>query len=411
MLPLSDKKRFPGLHIRRWWTAALHLCFARSARQMPPNAAIPVIRPCQQLRSLTGHTGVGKRLHFSVGTRLHLVPDIPTGLTCHHITNEVQPRPNGNLLHLILILFLFLFPDVFAQQTPVYSQYFINGFVVNPALAGSDGTVKYEVRARDYLIGIRESPKTFTASVNGRLLRQRVGVRKGKVTSQSGKVGMGGLVYNDRNGMVNRIGFQYTYAYHIDWQDSRLSLGLSAALSQTRIDASKLDFNDPEPLIKEGFGNLAFVPDASLGVFYTKQEYYAGLTVSNLFQRSIHFGKFDYNYIMYRHYFLLGGTSFDVGAEAYIAPSFLLKATSNGMYQGEFSTRFSYKDDFWLGVSYRTPQIAVLMAGFRSKNLFIGYAYEYNFDTIRSYSYGAHELNLVYRLGDTARRYRWLIRY
>jgi len=361
MLPLSDKKRFPGLHIRRWWTAALHLYFARSARQMPPNVASP--NAC-------------------------------------------------TLTHLILIFFLFLFTDVFAQQTPVYSQYFINGFVVNPALAGSDGTVKYEVRARDYLIGIRESPKTFTASVNGRLLRQRVGVRKGKVTSQSGKVGMGGLVYNDRNGMVNRIGFQYTYAYHIDWQDSRLSLGLSAALSQTRIDASKLDFNDPaEPLLKEGFGNLAFVPDASLGVFYTKQEYYAGLTVSNLFQRSIHFGKFDYNYIMYRHYFLLGGTSFDVGAEAYIAPSFLLKATSNGMYQGEFSTRFSYKDDFWLGVSYRTPQIAVLMAGFRSKNLFIGYAYEYNFDTIRSYSYGAHELNLVYRLGDTARRYRWLIRY
>ena len=30
-----------------------------------------------------------------VGTRLHLVPNIPTGLTCHHITNEVQPRPNN----------------------------------------------------------------------------------------------------------------------------------------------------------------------------------------------------------------------------------------------------------------------------------------------------------------------------
>ena len=311
----------------------------------------------------------------------------------------------------ILIYLLLLSGNVFAQQTPVYSQYFINGFVVNPALAGSDGTVRFEISARDYMIGISESPKTVTASGNGRLLRQKSGVRNGKLTSQSGKVGMGGLVFNDHNGLVNRIGLQYTYAYHIDLLHSRLSFGLSAALSQTRIDAHKLDFNDPEPLLKEGFGNLAFVPDAALGIFYKKQEYYAGLTVSNLFQRSVHFGEFDYNYVMYRHYFLLAGTSFDLSPKAYIAPSILLKATSNRMYEGEFSTRFSYKDDIWLAVTWRTPQIAALMLGIRARNLFFSYTYEYNFDAIRTYSFGAHELCVIYSIGDTARRYNWLIRY
>jgi type IX secretion system PorP/SprF family membrane protein len=307
---------------------------------------------------------------------------------------------------------LLLLGDVSAQQSPVYSQYFINGFVVNPALAGSDGTLKFEVSARDYMAGVRESPKTFTASANGRLLRRKTSVKKGKLTTQSGRIGMGGQVYSDHNGLVNRIGLQYTYAYHIDLPNSRqLSLGLSASLSQTRIDADKLDFNDPEPLLREGFGNLAYVPDASLGVFYKKEEYYVGLTVSNLFQRSIHFGEFDYNYVMYRHYFLLGGTSFNVGAESYIAPAVLLKATSNRMYQGELSTRFSFRDDIWLAVTYRTPQIAALMFGVRYQKFFIGYTYEYNFNTIRTYSFGAHELCLIYRLGDTARRYRWLIRY
>ena len=310
-----------------------------------------------------------------------------------------------------LICLLFLLGNVFSQQTPVYSQYFINGFVVNPALAGSDGTTKFELTARDYMLGVRESPYTFTASANGRLLRRKTSVKRGKPSSQSGKVGMGGLVFKDHNGLVNRIGMQYTYAYHIDLSNSQLSLGLSAALSQTRIDADKLDFNEPEPLLKEGFGNLAYVPDASLGVFYKKQEYYIGLTVSNLFQRSLHFGEFDYNYVLYRHYFLLGGTSFDVGSESYIAPSFLIKATSNKMYQGEFSARFSYQDNVWLAATYRTPQIAALMLGVRANNLLIGYTYEYNFNTIRSYSFGAHELCLIYRIGDTARRYRWLIRY
>ena len=314
------------------------------------------------------------------------------------------------IVYTLIFLFLLL-GDVFSQQTPVYSQYFINGFVVNPALAGSDGTTKFQLSARDYVVGIRESPNTFTASVNGRVLRRKVSVKNGKPNSQSGKVGMGGLIFSDHNGLVNRIGMQYTYAYHIDLYNSQLSLGLSAALSQTRIDADKLDFNDPEPLLKDGFGNLAYVPDATLGVFYKKQDYYVGLTVSNLFQRSIHFGEFNYDYVLYRHYFLLGGTSFNVGDESYIAPSFLLKATSNRLYQGELSFRFSYKDDIWLAATYRTPQIAALMFGVRAKNFFIGYSYEYNFDTIRTYSFGAHELCLTYRIGDTERRYRWLIRY
>ena len=310
-----------------------------------------------------------------------------------------------------LFFWLFLWEGIVAQQTPVYSQYFINGFVINPALAGSDGTVKYEITARDYMVGIWESPKTVTASGNGRILRQKSGVRDGKPTAQSGKIGMGGLVFNDRNGLVNSIGLQYTYAYHIDLLRSRLSFGLSASLSQTRIDAHKLDFNDPEPLLREGFGNLAYVPDAALGVFYKKKEHYVGLTVSNLFQHSVHFGEFDYNYVVYRHFFLLGGTSFDVGQDAYIAPTILLKATSNRMYQGEFSMRFSYKDDIWMAVTYRSPKIAALMFGIRARDILFGYTYEYNFDTIRSYSFGDHELCVIYRIGDTARRYNWLIRY
>ena len=307
-------------------------------------------------------------------------------------------------------LFLVL-GDVSAQQMPVYSQYFINGFIINPALAGSDGSVKFQVSARDYMIGVGVSPKTFTASANGRLLRQNVAVRKGKLSSQSGRVGMGGLIYSDHNGLVNRIGLQYTYAYHIDFFNSQLSLGLSAALSQTRIDAHKLDFNDPEPLLKEGYGNLAYVPDAALGVFYKKQDYYIGFTASNLFQRSIRFGEFDYNFVLYQHFFLLGGTSYDVGTQSYVAPSFLFKATSNGLYQGEISLRYSYNDDFWLATTFRTPKVTALMAGIRAKNLFISYTYEYNFNPMRSFSFGAHELNLIYRMGDATRRYRWLIRY
>jgi type IX secretion system PorP/SprF family membrane protein len=300
---------------------------------------------------------------------------------------------------------------VVAQQSPVYSQYTTNGFIVNPALAGADGTLKFSLSAHDYFVGIKNTPMTITAGANGRLLKRRTQVVNGKLNSQSGRVGMGGLIFNDRNGLINRIGFQYTYAYHIDLRTSQLSLGLSASVSQTRIDAKRLDFNDPEPLLKEGFGNLAYVPDAVLGVVYRKGEYYLGLTASNLFQRSINFGEFDYDYVMYRHYYLLGGTTYNIGRNASLSPSFLAKMTSNHVYQAEIGTRFAYKDDAWIAVSYRTPNIAALMVGVRAGKIYIGYAYEYYFGSIRQLSKGNQEINLIYRIGDPTRRYRFQTRY
>ena len=323
---------------------------------------------------------------------------------------SLDKKTGKRIIHIMIGLW-FLIGEIFSQQMPVYSQYFINGFVINPAMAGSDGTVKIQLTARDYAIGLVDGPKTFTASVNGRLLRQSAGVRNGRSTSRSGNVGMGGLIYSDYNGLVKRMGLHYTYAYHIDLSGSQLSFGLSASLAQTRIDANKLIFNEYEPLLKDGYKNVTYVPDASLGVLYKMQDYYAGLTVSNMFQRSVNFGAFDYHYVMYRHYYLHGGTNFDLGQDIYLATSFLLKATSNNLFQAEFSTRFSFLDNFWLATTYRTPQIAALMIGVRAEKVFVAYAYEYNFGAIRSFSFGAHELCIVYRIGDTERRYPWMIRY
>jgi type IX secretion system PorP/SprF family membrane protein len=302
--------------------------------------------------------------------------------------------------------------NVNAQQSPIYSQYSLNGFVINPALAGMDGTAKFSISVHDYLAGVKNAPMTFTGSANGRLLKKRTQVKGGKLLSgQSGRVGLGGLVFNDRNGLVHRIGFQFTYAYHIDMMASQLSLGLSAALSQTRIDAEHLDFNDPEPLLREGFGNLAYVPDAMLGVVYRKGTSYVGLTASNLFQRSLNFGEFDYDYVLYRHYYLLGGTNIEAGRNISFAPSFLAKMTSNLVYQAEIATQIDYRDDGWLAVAYRTPDVTSLTIGVRAGKVYIGYCYEYHFGSIRSLSRGSQEICVLYRIGDTARRYRWTTRY
>ncbi|MDR0713057.1 MAG: PorP/SprF family type IX secretion system membrane protein [Bacteroidales bacterium] len=305
--------------------------------------------------------------------------------------------------------------NIAGQQSPLYSQYMLNGFVINPALAGADGRIRMSVSVHDYLIGMKNGPKTISASVSGRFLQSKSKVKKRRyVHGNSGKVGMGGLIFNDCNGLVRRVGLQYSYAYHVDINTahtSQLSFGLSAALSQINIDSKSMNFNDFEPLLAEGFGNLSYVPDAVLGILYRYKAYYVGLTASNLFQRSINYGEFDYNYVLYRHYFLLAGTSFEFNNKFSFSPSLLAKMTSNGVYQAEIAAQTSYKEDIWLALAYRTPSVASMMIGFRAGNVFIGYAYEYNFNAVRTFSKGSQEIVILYRIGDPVRRYSWGTRF
>jgi hypothetical protein len=68
------------------------------------------------------------------------------------------------------LIFLVARP-VLAQQVPMYSQYTMNGFLVNPSLAGRDGYTSANLTVRNQWIGMTGSPATFAASFQTRLLK------------------------------------------------------------------------------------------------------------------------------------------------------------------------------------------------------------------------------------------------
>ncbi|GAH39388.1 unnamed protein product, partial [marine sediment metagenome] len=47
----------------------------------------------------------------------------------------------------------------------------------------------------------------------------------------------------------------------------------------------------------------------------------------------------------------------------------------------------------------------------RVNQLYFGYAFDYTLTSIRKHSFGSHEVMIALKLGDNARRYRWLDRY
>ena len=70
-----------------------------------------------------------------------------------------------------------------------------------------------------------------------------------------------------------------------------------------------------------------------------------------------------------------------------------------------------YNGDYWAGLVYRTNGTLIALVGVRVSQLYIGYAFDYMLSSIQKHTYGSHEIVIALKLGDNARRYRWLNRY
>ncbi len=307
-----------------------------------------------------------------------------------------------------------------AQQLPLYSQYMMNKYMLNPAIAGSDGYTTFSLTAREQWLGFENAPRTHALSFQTRLLKRSYIIKSRNVRKKtfkpgrSGRVGLGGYIYNDRNGLVNRTGAQFSYAYHIRLNMSQLSFGLAGSVFQFNLLDDQIHFWDPsEPLIYDGSTRrILIVPDASFGVYFSSYQYYMGFSAAQLFQSYLKVGSnsFD-NYRLKRHYYLTGGYIFDLGSNFELEPSILFKTTEDLQYQLDVNTKLFYKQDLWIGASFRTGTSLIFMGGVRVNQLYFGYAFDYTLSSIMKYSLGTHEFMVALKLGDSARRYRWIERY
>lgn len=321
---------------------------------------------------------------------------------------------------LALLLLLFSGTDcLHAQQLPIYSQYTFNKFLLNPAIAGSDGYTTISVVAREQWVGFKGTPKTHAVTMDSRLLRnsfisKNASVRrKKKMSSRSGRVGWAAHVFNDHNGPLDRTGVEGTYSYHIAVDEGQLSFGLSGLFYQFRLNKEKVDLgdNNTDPLL-DGMRGTLYIPDANFGVYYASEGLYGGASVMQIFQSSIHFGdNSGSTYRLKRNYNILGGYYYEFSKSLAFEPSFLLKIPTASRPQIDINAKVYYKTNYWAGLSYRTKDAAVIYFGARFDKYFVGYGFDYNFSPIGKQTYGSHEFMAAVKFGDTARRYRWLNTY
>jgi type IX secretion system PorP/SprF family membrane protein len=326
------------------------------------------------------------------------------------------------LKHILTASFLsFIFGAAIAQQVPMYSQYIMNGFLVNPSFAGRDGYTTVNLTVREQWVGLAGAPSTYAASFQTRILKdsyisKSTSVRKKLIKpTKGGKVGLGGYIFNDNNGIMHRTGLQAAYAYHITMGESGgypndLSFGLALTAYQFYINTEGLLYDKNDPLLL-AYDRSVFIPDFNFGTSFTTSRYYVGFAMTNILRGNLVFADTSSNKgNQLGNYFLTGGMKFPLTPDWVLEPSAFIKSSDMVFksIQLDLTTRIFYKDDYWVGLSYRTNDALIALLGLKYDRFYFAYAFDFTLTEIRQQSFGTHELTLAVKFGESARRYRWI---
>ncbi|MCX7953783.1 MAG: type IX secretion system membrane protein PorP/SprF [Bacteroidales bacterium] len=283
----------------------------------------------------------------------------------------------------IVIFILILFNNFLkSQQIPMYSQFSLNDFAYNPAIAGTKDYYQAKSNNRYQWIGISDAPRTYILSVHG----------PHKVYN----MGYGGILFNDITGPVSKIGLYGIYAYNLQIsEDIRLSGGLALGLLQVKIDGSKIllhDYYDPALGYKV---YRSYVPDASLGLYAYTENYSAGIIVSQMFGTNIKYKEIEELSInkLKQHIIIHGSYNYKINEDWEIEPVTLIKYISPVPIQLDICVKTSYRKLIWCGLGIRTKDAVIVTVGYNYQDqLLFGYSYDLSFSNLKKYNSGTHEL-------------------
>ena len=284
-----------------------------------------------------------------------------------------------------------------AQQLPQFTQYMYNTISINPAYAGSRETLSVIGLHRSQWLGLDGGPTTQTISVHSPLRNDRVGI--------------GFSFINDELGYENFTYFYGDFSYTLPiGEKSKLAFGLKAGFTQYYIDEPLL--NDPTVINDPFFDDVSnrWSPNLGIGAFLHSDRWYIGLSAPRVLNTDYNNGKkgaVDYVALERVSYYFTGGYVFNLSETTKFKPALLLKATNGAPLSFDITGNFLFNETFWIGASYRINESAAALGGIAdfqvSKQLRLGYAYEYPISEIRAYTSGTHEILLMYELFKSKR--------
>jgi type IX secretion system PorP/SprF family membrane protein len=282
--------------------------------------------------------------------------------------------------------------NLFAQQYPVFTQYYFNELVINPAFAGAHVQLSLTTTYRNQWVNFPGAPRTFSFS--------------GHTSLYNGKMGVGLLVNNDRIGSYDNQNVYGYYAYKVHFRDATLSMGLQAGFNFLGVDFSQLDLQDPDD---PSFAPLnEFKPNFGAGIYYNRKNFFAGFSVPFILNSDLSSDveTIATNIKEARYYFLRSGAIFPITPKETVKlnPSILVRAQEGQPLSLDLNLGVVLHDVLSTGISWRSGDSIISFIDLKlSENFHFAYSYDWTSSDLRKFSNGSHEFMLNFRAKVTTK--------
>ena len=318
--------------------------------------------------------------------------------------NKLQTR--GIVLTALLLLVLSV--SVYGQQDAQYTQFMYNKLPINAAYTGAREVLSIRALYRDQWSGnksggIPGSPKTTSFSIHSPLKNDHYAI--------------GFYFVNDRLGVEHKNQFDATFAYRVALgKKVKMSLGINAGILWYKANLAgsiTTDGTGIDPALNQNVSRV--LPDVGAGLYIYHPNFYIGLSVPNFIKGDLTNKNQDGSTAKRTaHINAMVGGVIPAGKVLKIRPQLLYRYLASTdqkiphtldinlsllIYDrvnigGQYRTSFKNKNN---GVNLTNgDSFDVMLEIWPTKQLMIGYSYDYLLSKLGNYNRGSHEIILGY---------------
>lgn len=260
----------------------------------------------------------------------------------------------------LLVIGLLIFSlTAYAQQDPLYSQYFNNPMLINPAFAGSMERLYAGLAYRSQWTGIEGGPTTFNFNSHIALADNRVGA--------------GLVVVQDKIGNIKNTFYGGTASYKLQVNgNTSLSFGMQLGMVQYATNMEGLNIQNPDPLFTP-FTETKF--NIGVGLLLRGDRYAVGLSVPQILANTVSLGGQSVQ-VYTGNYYFYGSYVFNISERIEFKPNALIRYIPSAAPSIDVNANLTFNQLYTAGILLRNLNTLGLLLQGVYKNVRLGYVFE-----------------------------------
>ena len=288
-----------------------------------------------------------------------------------------------------------------AQQDLALTHFIFNKMAVNPGETGIENGACGSMIYRNQWDKVNGAPNSLLINAEGNLPSLL------RLSPLNGGIGLN--VVHDAIGFNRQTNVMLNYSQHVSISGGTLGIGVGLGLFSFGLNPVWVPPNTlSDASLPAGSSAMTF--DANFGLFYKKDNWYAGLSSTHLTapildQKSI-LGTGTVQYNGARHYYFMGGYTIDGIASGRDKVDIQMLGQTDAVKTSiNLNARYIFNNFLYGGLAFRNSDAVSVLLGWRPfekvnatafQNLWVGYSYDITIGKIASISNGTHEIAVKY---------------